>query len=288
MRLVITSLEHGLLDQQSDSYAAARQALAALERRSIPLILVSSRTRSEMDPIRQALELEHPFVVEGGLGVWVPEGYFPDGVLDPLWQKHPPFWVRELGSSYEPLRQVLRVLRSELQADLVGYGDWTTAELAVALGSSVEVAAAAQQRNYSEIFRYDGDPQLLQAVAAQYLTPTGDPLQVRRLDPAGESSLWRLTASRSPDPLQESVGLLLDCYREHLGAVELSLGIGSTPEDGGFLVLTQRAVALPSPTVQDLWAQARGGWILADLPGSEGWNDVVLTWLEETDGDGDE
>ncbi len=285
MRVVLTSLEHALLDPQTSSYGAARQALAALERRSIPLILISSSPRAQVELTRLALELEHPFITEGGMALYVPEHYFPDSVLDKSWIHRPPYYVQALGVPYEQLRQMLRALRLLLQADMVGYGDWTDAELAVNLGCSVEVAHLNRQREYSEIFNYGGDPMLLQQAAAGLATDNGSPLRLRAIELSATRSQWLLTASLEPDPLQTAVQILLKCYQDHLGSGEISLGIGSELQDSSFLVVTKTAVALPSPYVQSLWAQARDSWRLAELPGPAGWNDVVLTWLEETDGD---
>jgi mannosyl-3-phosphoglycerate phosphatase len=285
MRVVLTGLETGLLDRQSGSYGAARQALAALERRSIPLILISSYPRAQVDPVRLALELEHPFITEGGMALYVPEHYFPQSVLDPSWRHCSPYYVQEFGVGSEHVRQMLKPLRMMLQSDLVGYGDWTAVELALWLGCSVEMAQTARQREYSEIFSYTGDPMLLQQAAAGLVTEGGSPLRIRPIETSAPQSQWILSASHHPDPLQEATRILLQCYQDHLGVVETSLGIGSEPQDSSFLVLTKTAVALPSPQVQSLWAQARDNWQLADLPGPEGWNDVVLTWLEETDGD---
>ena len=292
MRLVLTSLDGSLLDLESNSYGAARQALAALERRSIPLVLYSLRTRAQLEHVRRQLRLEHPFICEDGSAVYVPEHYFPAGILDERWQHRPPYYVYALGLPYARLRSILQQVRQDSRLDLIGFGDWTASELAAATGIPLEEAERAQQREYSEIFSYSGDPETLrEAFAQQEANLTQHLLRVRQLH---FSSLpqWYLTGWVQPvtephfSPGEEAVRRLLDCYQRHLGPVQ-ALGIGCSPPDVAFLRWVERKVVLPSPIADSLWSEALPQWQLAQLPGPEGWNEVVLTWLEETDHGGE-
>jgi len=198
MRLVLTSLDGSLLDLEFNSYGAARQALAALERRSIPLVLYSLRTRAQLEHVRRQLRLEHPFICEDGSAVYVPEHYFPAGILDEQWQHRPPYYVYALGLPYSRLRSILQQVRQDFHLDLIGFGDWTASELAAATGIPLEEAERAQQREYSEIFSYSGDPETLrEAFAQQEANLTQHLLRVRQLH---FSSLpqWYLTGWMQP------------------------------------------------------------------------------------------
>lgn len=290
MRLVLTSLDGSLLDLEFNSYGAARQALAALERRSIPLVLYSLRTRAQLEHVRRQLRLEHPFICEDGSAVYVPEHYFPAGILDEQWQHRPPYYVYALGLPYSRLRSILQQVRQESHLDLIGFGDWTASELAAATGIPLEEAERAQQREYSEIFSYSGDPETLrEAFAQQEANLTQHLLRVRQLH---FSSLpqWYLTGWMQPTmaaepnwlPGEQAVQRLLDCYQRHLGPIK-ALGIGCSPPDVAFLRWSEQKVVLPNPIADSLWSEALPQWQLAQLPGPEGWNEVVLMWLEETD-----
>ena len=48
----------------------------ALEHAAIPNVWVTSRTRLQIDDPRRKLGHTHPFIAEGGSGVYLPEGYF--------------------------------------------------------------------------------------------------------------------------------------------------------------------------------------------------------------------
>src|SRR5713226_6564538 len=74
--LIFTDLDGTLLDARTYSWAGAEPALAEIERRRIPLVLVTSKTRAEVEPLRRKLGHAHPFITENGGGVFIPDGYF--------------------------------------------------------------------------------------------------------------------------------------------------------------------------------------------------------------------
>ena len=82
--LVVSDLDGTLLHQETYSFDEALPGIASLKERQIPVILVSSKTRAEIEPIREALGLEDPFVVENGGAAYIPRGAFEEavGVLD--------------------------------------------------------------------------------------------------------------------------------------------------------------------------------------------------------------
>jgi len=53
--IIYTGLEGALLDAHTGSFAEAEEALSELSRRHIPLVLVTSRTRDEIEPLRRKL-----------------------------------------------------------------------------------------------------------------------------------------------------------------------------------------------------------------------------------------
>jgi mannosyl-3-phosphoglycerate phosphatase family protein len=273
MRVVFTDLNGSLLKPQTNSYGAALPALKALQRRSIPLILVSSRTRAELESLQQQLQIAHPFVGEDGAAAFLPEQYFPKSILNSQWQHQAPYYVRVLGLPYDHLRQVLQDVRRELKTDIVGFGDWTEAELALAMGLSDVDARLAHQREYSEIFTFTGEPFLLEEAIERHH------LQVRKLRDAVLQGQWYLTGNADKVAAVRDV---MDCFDRHARPVR-SLGLSNDPSDAGWLQTIEQVVVIPGTHSDALWEQHRDSWHLAQLPGPEGWNDAVLEWLEVTD-----
>src|SRR5262245_16745201 len=70
--LVFTDLDGCLLDEHTYSWERARPALEALRARGVPLLLCSSKTRSEMEALARELGLAWPYVVENGGAFVIP------------------------------------------------------------------------------------------------------------------------------------------------------------------------------------------------------------------------
>jgi hypothetical protein len=70
--LVATDLDGTLLDERSYEWEPARPALAALAEAGALLVLASSKTRSEMEPLAAGLGFSSPLIVENGGAVLVP------------------------------------------------------------------------------------------------------------------------------------------------------------------------------------------------------------------------
>ena len=52
------------------------EALLEIERRNVPLVLSSNGTRAQLEPLRRKIGHAHPFITEGGGGLFIPDGYF--------------------------------------------------------------------------------------------------------------------------------------------------------------------------------------------------------------------
>lgn len=274
MRVVFTNADGSLLQSGRSGFGAARPALEAIERRNIPLVLVSRRTRAELLALQSRLGMNHPAAIENGAAALVPDGYFPSSILDEGWQLEGDFLVRGFGLPYSHLRRVLQDIRVELDADIVGFGDWSEGELALALGMSAEEARLAHQREYSEIFTYAGEREVLERSISRHH------LQARQLQDANLQGQWYLTGNA--DKVM-ALQLILDCYINHVGQVE-SLGIGTEDNDTSWLHGMQQVALLPGTTAgDDWWDDLPAAWARSQLPGAEGWNEAVLDWLEATD-----
>ncbi|MGK7912746.1 MAG: hypothetical protein AB4050_14910 [Synechococcus sp.] len=274
MRVVFSNVDGSFWDAGGAGIGAARPALAAIERRNIPLVFVSRRTRAELLSLQTRLELSHPAAFENGAAVFMPEGYFPTSILDEGWELDGDLLVRGFGLPYNHLRKVLQDVRVELGADIVGFGDWSEGELALALGLSDADARLAHQREYSEVFTFAGSSQELEPAIARHH------LQVSQLQSSSLQGQWYLTGNTDK---ASAMQLLLDCYINHVGQVE-SLGIGTEDADIGWLRSMQQAVVLPGTVSEDAWwDKCPQDWERSHLPGAEGWNDAVLSWLEATD-----
>lgn len=153
--LIFTDLDGTLLDASTYSHAAATDAMAAIQRLGATLILVSSKTRAEMEPLRLRLNNHHPFIVENGGALLIPNGSFPF----PLEQSAPcgAYQMVQIGTPYARLRTTLKEIGWELGCRLRGFGDLSLKEVAQLTGLSPAETLPATQREYDEPFVIEGD-----------------------------------------------------------------------------------------------------------------------------------
>ena len=73
--VIFTDLDGTLLDHHTYSYDAARPALERLRKSEIPLIMVSSKTRIEIEVLRTEIGNREPFIPENGGAIFIPDDY---------------------------------------------------------------------------------------------------------------------------------------------------------------------------------------------------------------------
>jgi mannosyl-3-phosphoglycerate phosphatase len=269
--IVFTDLDGSLLDGTTYSYKAAIPALTALREQGIPLILVSSKTRAEMEPIRQRLDLHDPFIVENGGAVFVPHGLF-DFPLERM-RTRSPYQVIELGLPYHMLREVLKQIEEAVETPLKGFGDLSVEAIMHVTGLSQADAILAKQREYDEPFLLRGPQALIEEVCRQIVT--------RGLRWTKGGRLFHLTGQNDKG---EAASVLLRCYHRQQrmrGETERieTVGIGDSINDATLLamvdypILVQKPDGIHEPDVQ------LSRMIRAPGIGPVGWNDAVLELL---------
>lgn len=150
--MIFTDLDGTLLDHDTYEWSAAENALGECRKRSIPVILVSSKTRAEMVVIREQLGISSPFISENGGGIFFNEGTF--GTLEPM----PETIVDQglckliLGSTYEVLVECLRSIRVELGWHIRGFADMSLQEISHRTGLDESRARLASLREFDEPF----------------------------------------------------------------------------------------------------------------------------------------
>lgn len=267
--VVFTDLDGTLLDGSTYSFDAAREALDELRARSIPLVVVSSKTRAEIEPLRSRLRNEHPFIVENGGAVFVPSNYFPFQLTAAT--AHDQYHIVGLGTSYPRLRQALKEIEQELGVELRGYGDMPVEEITMRTGLSRQGAALAKQRDYDEPFVVEDERCTLEALT-QAITARG--LRWTKGD--------RFHHLMGVQDKGQAVRYLIECYRRwtdrHRDRL-ITVGIGNSLNDLPMLKAVDHPVLVQQPDSSYEPDIELPGLIHAPGPGPIGWNQTVLSLL---------
>lgn len=269
--VVVTDLDGTLLGSRDYSFEAARPSLAALRNKGIPVVLVSSKTRAEMECLRDAMGIDHPFVVENGGAAYLPVGYFNESV-GPT-DSSGRYEVLSWGRSYGDLVAALRKAREETGARFVGFSDVDEGEIARRTGLPLDDARRAMARQFDEPFWLEGmegesSQKALAMLSADNLTVTRGG---RFCHVMGDCDKGR------------AVREILELYRRFRGSF-VSVGLGDASNDIPLLQEVDRAylVAGPDgrhdPAVKMAVARARP---VGPAPG--GWADAIEDFLRNLD-----
>lgn len=245
-RVVFSGLGGGLVERDTGSYDPARPAIAALARLGVPLVLCSSRPRSEVMLVSRLLGLGAPVIVENGAALVVPDGHLRGGVPGGLWDGE--FHVLTLG----PPREALRAALDE-----------------VAAAARVEVRVPpAPEREHTVPFlvETEGDATALAREAA------ARGMRVLR----GEAR-WYLCGGADKGL---ATRMLLSLY-EREGGVPRAIALGAWQVDLPMLRAAHRPVVLPRTVggVEPRLAAELPHAEHAPRGGPGGWNDAVLAIL---------
>lgn len=253
--ILATDLDGTLLDEATYSYEPARPALAALARSGAILVLASSKTRAEVEPLARELGLRPALIVENGGALLVPGS-------------SEPYEAVVCGVARAQLLTALAEIGRETGARLHGFASFSLQRVAALTGLTPEAAARALEREYDEPFVME-DESSAAAVAA---AATRRGLRVTR-----GGRFFHLTGDSDKG---RALRLLLARFAA-AGRRMRSVGLGDAGNDLPLLEAVDRPIVIPRPSGRPdaTLATALPGAELAPAPGPAGWNAAVLAVL---------
>ena len=268
--LVVSDLDGTLLHQETYSFDEALPGIASLKERQIPVILVSSKTRAEIEPIREALGLEDPFVVENGGAAYIPRGAFEAavGVRDSSGRYDVVRW----GTPYEQVVATLEDVRKTTGTPLTGFHDVDAERVASVTGLSLYEARRAKEREFDEPF---------------WIEEEDDPRSRKALEMLASGSLTVTRGGRFYHVMGgcdkgRAVRELLRLYRSG-GDEVASAGVGDAENDLPFLREVDRAYVVGSNR-DDTVALRRALPEATEVgPAPAGWMEAITDFLSWVD-----
>jgi len=269
--LIFTALEGALVDPRTDSFAGAEEALSELERRKIPFILLTSRTREEIEPVRRKLGHSHPFVTENGGGIFFPDGYFTLRIPGAV--RTARYLSVAQGRPYVEVCEALDEIAEECAVGVVGFHHMSLREIADNTGLRLRSAELARAREFDEPFYFTSadDKAIARFVEAA---------RKRGFDTRRGSIFWHLSAKCDA---ARAVRTLAQLFREATHNKLRLVGIGGSQADLPWLRAVDQAILLPdSREAAKLSEHPREDLgrtrtvVMGDAPGPAGWNKAIL------------
>lgn len=271
-RLVVTDLDGSLLDHHSYDFSPAAPWLARLKQMGVPVIPVTSKTRAELTPLREALGLTAtPFIAENGAVIGLPPGWCharldrPGSGRDGVVIKYP-------GVDVGFIRARLKVWRQRLDIRFTHMGELSVHEVMKLTGLDEARARDARQREGSEPLLWDDTNESLDTFRAAL---EGDGLQLTQ-----GGRFWHVMG-RSADK-GTAVEWLVKRFTALRGRTPLSLGLGDGPNDIPMLEVVDQAVVIRG--CHDLVVEPRNSSLYrTEATGPTGWAEGVAHWWGRDD-----
>jgi len=263
--IIFTDLDGSLLNHGDYSFAEATPSLDRIKRSGVPLIMTTSKTRREVEPLQREMGIREPFIVENGGGIFFPRGYrnlpLENG------QQKDGYTVIAIGTTYPMVREFLEKVRARF--GIRGFGDMAPAEIAELTGLPIEKAVLAREREFTEPFVMErpDDIGLLGTLAM------AEGLQVTR----GGRFHHLMGVEQDKG---EAVRIVRDVFSRGSDAELTAIGLGDSENDLAMLERVDIPVLIPRPGKGYLDVRLPG-MIRAQKAGARGWNDVVQRLLDE-------
>jgi mannosyl-3-phosphoglycerate phosphatase len=218
---------------------------AALEHNGIPAIWVTRRTRLEIDAPRRKYGHNHPFIAEGGSGVYLPQGYFhlrPESGNS----KTRPSRSLRLGRficvpAAEPqpsAAEALESLAGELNVSVVALRELSPRELAQNTGLPPREAELARQRDFEELFFFAG-------ASDEDVRRFEYEAKARKLQLRKQGLLWSLARGAS---VRECVATLVKLYERAQRRRTTAIAIGMHGQEESLFTTCDRSILLVDET----------------------------------------
>jgi mannosyl-3-phosphoglycerate phosphatase len=264
--IIFTDLDGTLLDKETYSFELARPALQMIKQKGIPLVLSSSKTRTEIELYRKELENAHPFVSENGGAVFVPKGYFSFSF--PYDRELGEYFVLELGTFYPIILEILDSIKKETGIPIKGFSDLTEEELSSISGLSLGETEFAKKREYDEPFIIEGGEREIETVR-------------RKIEGKGMNYVWggKFHHILGKNDKGKAVEILKELYENEFFSIS-TVGIGDSLNDIPMLLAVDHPIFLKekegiSPEIP------LKNMLQVDGTGPQAWNEAILNILSE-------
>lgn len=263
--VVFSDLDGTLLDHDTYSFAAAQPALERLAELNSPVVLVTSKTRAEVEVIRRQLGLEGPFVTENGGGIFFPEQPEPPQLAESV--EMAGYTAIVLGRPYAEARAFIEERQQRFSIE--GFGDMSPQRISELTGLSLGEAELAAKREFTEPFLLergeDLEPLSREAAHEGFSITTG-------------GRLYHLVGDHQDKGA--AVEIVSRFYRREADGAILTVGLGDSPNDLPMLEVVDIPVVIPRPSGETL-ELSRTDSIQATAPGSRGWNEAMNRLLSQ-------
>lgn len=266
--LVFTDLDGTLLDHDNYSFDDASKAISFLKKKGIPLIIVTSKTFSEVRKLQVELDIKCPFIVENGAGIYIP----PDAILTEGVMPHQNRHIQiSQAQSYLEIRLFFKVLQKD--HNIRGFGDMEKEEVMELTGLNEDNVIHALRRDFTEPFVIEADVDILRI--KELANEAG-------LDIVKGGRFYHLI-SKGQDKAK-AMKHLTHLYQERLDKELKMIALGDSANDFTMLATADTGVLIQLYNGEYADIECSGveceNILRSKHPGPKGWNESLLEILD--------
>jgi len=273
--VIFTDLDGTLIQHEDYSFAPVKPLLRKLQSKRIPVVLASSKTRTEIEYYRREMKLTDPFIVENGGAIVIPRGYFEPQFLRrhlAHLQNRGSYACVQLGRPYEELIKVFDEIRAESGVPIVGFHQMDLHEIVQHTGLDRRQARLAARREYDEPFLIPGNPSAGTVRTVKSLATKRGCRVVKG------GRFYHLTGKATKG---QAVRALMQIYRvSH--QIQVFIGLGDSENDLSLLDAVNVPILMAKPDgTFDATILRRIPSVKRALAGPAGWLQIVSALLRQ-------
>ncbi len=265
--IICTDLDGTLLDHHTYSFDAAKPALDLIRELRIPLILNSSKTAAELESIKTSLNINHPFVVENGAGLLVPQNYFSPAVTQDLTMQNG-YLIKSHGGNLQQVIECAKQIREKNNYRFRCFSEMAVGEIVKLTGLDRIGADLAKRRLFSEpILWQEGDDRYREFV-----------VQLQDVDIQVQRGGRFCHLSGGSDK-GKALLILKQIFTAHWNQTPKVIALGDCENDVAMLQAADIGVWIRSPVNAVPSVTINKPTYISEQIGPSGWNQIVLNLL---------
>jgi mannosyl-3-phosphoglycerate phosphatase len=261
--IIFSDLDGTLLTPVSYRWDRAEIAIELCKNLGIPIVLVSSKTRAEIEIFREEMGLSTPFVSENGGAIFI-ESDNGNSLKDTV--KDGGYIKIELGVSYNLLVEALREIRNRLGWQIKGFSDMSVEEIAYLTNMDLSSAYFASLREYDEPFLILED--------VNDLSPLFNLAKDMGLRVFKGGRFFHIQGKNDKG---KAIDVLISWYKKRMGKI-ITVALGDSPNDFPMLKRVDYPILILSDNkYQPVIPRLK----ISRKLGPEGWNEEVINIIKE-------
>ncbi|MEE9213517.1 MAG: HAD-IIB family hydrolase [Thermodesulfobacteriota bacterium] len=261
--IVFTDLDGTLLDHRNYSFLQAIPALDLLKEKNIPLIICTSKTKSEIEHYRTTLQNNFPFISENGGAIYIPNEFFSSEYKYD--NQSNSYKIIKLGTNHKVLLDAIKELKNNCNLKIETYSDMDINRIIQLTNLSPDLAELSTHREYDEPF-------IINENQNDYVT-LKEEIRKRGLNHTEGSRFHHIMGNNDKG---KAVELLINLFRENTDKRVISVALGDSLNDYPMLKKVDIPILVKKSNGEYEARIDLENLVYADEIGPVGWNKIII------------